>query len=90
MALFFSSLVFLLFLSNIIVLITRSRLSIAQVSSPFKWLDTYTSTPTLITEALRRVTSLQLCYSEVTAYTALAYSYWAGFHDAYVCLCHAH
>ena len=37
--------------------------SIAQVSSSFKWLDTRTSTsttPTLITEALRRVTSLQL------------------------------
>ena len=26
------------------------------------------------------------CYSEVTAYTALAYSYWASFHDAYGCL----
>ena len=45
-----------------IVLITQSRLSIAQVSSSFKWLDTCTSTsttPTLITEALHRVTSLQ-------------------------------
>ena len=30
------------------------------------------------------------CYSEVTAYTALAYSYWAGFHNAYICLCHTH
>ena len=30
------------------------------------------------------------CYSEVTAYTVLAYSYWASFHNAYVCLCHAH
>ena len=30
------------------------------------------------------------CYSELTAYTALAYSYWAGFHDAYICLCRAH
>ena len=48
----------------------------------------HTSIPTLITEALHRVTSLQLCYSEVTAYTALAYSYWAGFHDEYVCLRH--
>ena len=24
------------------------------------------------------------------AYTALAYSYWASFHDAYICLHHAH
>ena len=51
------------FLNNIIVLITQSRLSIAQISSSFKWLDTRTSTsttPTLITEALRHVTSLQL------------------------------
>ena len=24
------------------------------------------------------------------AYTALAYSYWTSFHDAYGCLCHAH
>ena len=30
------------------------------------------------------------CYSELTAYTALAYSYWASFHDAYICLRHAH
>ena len=29
-------------------------------------------------------------YSELTAYTVLAYSYWACFHDAYGCLCHAH
>ena len=52
------------------------------------------TTPTLITEALRHVTSLQLflndCYSEVTAYTALAYFYWASFHNAYICLHHAH
>ena len=60
---YFSSLVLLLFLNNIIVLITRSHLSIAQVSSSFKWLDTrmFTSTtPALITEALHHVTSLQL------------------------------
>ena len=47
----------------LIVLITRSRLSIAQASSSFEWLDTRTSmstTSTLITEALCRVTSLQL------------------------------
>ena len=24
------------------------------------------------------------CYSEVMAYTVLAYSYWASFHDAYM------
>ena len=30
------------------------------------------------------------CYSEVTAYTALAYSYCTSFHDAYICLRHAH
>ena len=30
------------------------------------------------------------CYSEVMAYTVLAYSYRAGFHDAYECLRHAH
>ena len=35
-------------------------------------------------------TVLNDCYSEVTAYTALAYSYWASFHDTYICLCHAH
>ena len=29
-------------------------------------------------------------YSEVTVYTAPAYSYRASFHDVYRCLCHAH
>ena len=56
------------------------KFEIAQVSSSFKWLDMRTSmstTPTLITEALRRVTSL-------------AYSYRASFHAAYICLRHAH
>ena len=28
--------------------------------------------------------------SRNTAYTALAYSYWASFHNAYECLRHAH
>ena len=45
------------------VLITQRRLSTAQVSSSFKWLDTRTSTsttPTLITKVLHRVTLLQL------------------------------
>ena len=30
------------------------------------------------------------CYSEVMAYTVLAYSYCVCFHDAYECLRHAH
>ena len=30
------------------------------------------------------------CYNEAMAYTALAYSYWASFHDTYICLHHAH
>ena len=30
------------------------------------------------------------CYSEVMAYTALAYSYWASFHNEYICLRNAH
>ena len=30
------------------------------------------------------------CYSKVMAYTVLAYSYRASFHDAYICLRHAH
>ena len=30
------------------------------------------------------------CYSEVTAYTALGYSYWDSFHDTYGWLRHAH
>ena len=29
------------------------------------------------------------CYSEVTANTVLAYSYWASLHDTYGCLRHA-
>ena len=33
---------------------------------------------------------LNYCHSEVTAYTALTYSYWASFHDAYECLHHTH
>ena len=58
----------------------------------------YTSTsttPTFITEAFCAVTYvatavLNDCYNEATVYTALAYSYWASFHDAYGCLCHTH
>ena len=53
------------------------------------------TTPTFITEMLRctcyfATAALNDCYSEATAYTALAYSYWASFHDAYICLRHAH
>ena len=33
---------------------------------------------------------LNECYSEVMAYTALAYSYWASYHDSYICLRHTH
>ena len=51
--------------------------------------------PTFITEALCLVTYVTIavlndCYSEVTAYTALTYSYWAGFHNTCGCLSHAH
>ena len=68
-------------LSNILLLIARSRLSITQASSSFKLLDmrafTYT-TPTFITEALRLATLVQLLLTTVTVnltpYTALANS----------------
>ena len=46
--------------------------------------------PTYITEALRLVTQLQLFHTIITAYTALAYPYWASFNDAYECQGHAH
>ena len=52
------------------------------------------TTPTFITASTLScyfITAvLNDCYSEVTTYTALAYSYWASFHDAYICLRHAH
>ena len=53
------------------------------------------TTPTFITEVFCLVTLpyiavLNDCYSEVTAYTMLAYSYWASLHDAYTCLHHIH
>ena len=71
-----------------IVPIARTCLSTAQASSSFTWLDTCTSmstTPTFITEALRLVLTVTTAvlndrYSEVTTYTALAYS---SFHDVY-------
>ena len=50
--------------------------------------------PTFITEALScyftTAAVLNDCYSEATAYTVLAYSYWASFQDTYICLRHAH
>ena len=61
----------------------------------FKWLNTRASrstTPTLITEALHYLTTAVFndCYSEVMAYTVLAYSHWASFHNVYGCLHSAH
>ena len=45
------------------------------------------TTPTFRMEALRLVTQSSTavfnnCYSDIVAYTALAYSYWASLHDA--------
>ena len=53
------------------------------------------TTPTFITElspppCYLTTAVLNGCYSEVTAYTVLAYSYWVSFHDSYGCLHHAH
>ena len=50
------------------------------------------ATPTFITEALRFLTQVQLLLIDftLTPYTALAYSYWVGFHDAYQCQGHVH
>ena len=72
--------------------ITRRRLSIFKTSSSFKCLDTHTfvyATPALITEVFHLVTQVvkaafNKCYSQIMAYTALAYSYWVSFHDTYV------
>ena len=60
MALFFSSITVL---NNIVLLITRSQLSIAQASSSFKCLNmsTFTyATATFITEVLHLVTQVQI------------------------------
>ena len=48
------------------------------------------TTQLLVATALLNYSCFNNCYSEVTAYTVLAYSYWASFHDAYECLRHAH
>ena len=66
--------------SHTIVLITCSRLSAAQASTSFKWLNMHTSMSTMatfITEALCYLNTAVLndYYSELMAYTALAYSY---------------
>ena len=56
-------------LNSILLLTTRSRLSIAQASSSFKLFDTRTfkyATPTFITEALSLVTQVQLFLTTVT------------------------
>ena len=56
-------------LNNILLLTTRSRLSIAQASSSFKHFDTHTfmyTTPTFITEALHLVTQVQLLLIDFT------------------------
>ena len=56
-------------LYNILLLTTRSRLSIAQASSSFKRFDMHTftyTTPTFITEALRLLTQVQLLLIDFT------------------------
>ena len=56
---------------NIVLIVTSSRLSIAQLSSPFKYLNmrTFTyATPILITEALHLITQVQLLSTSVTAH----------------------
>ena len=68
-------------MTNIILLITQSRLSVAQASSSFNRLDMCTpmhATPTFITEALSCylcTAVLHDCKSEVMVYTVLACSY---------------
>ena len=55
-------------LNNIILLITRSRLSVAQASPSFNRLNTCApmhATPTFITEALRLVTQVELLLTTV-------------------------
>ena len=55
-------------LNSILLLTTRSRLSVAHASSSFKLFDTHTftyATPTFITEALSLVTQVQLFLTTV-------------------------
>ena len=59
---------------NILLLLTQSRLSIAQASSSFECFDTCTfmyATPTFITEAFHLVTQVQLLLMNVTTINAL-------------------
>ena len=61
-------------LNNIVLIITQSHLSIAQVSSSFKHLNTRMfryAIPTLIIEALCHVTRVQLLLMTVTVNNAL-------------------
>ena len=56
-------------LNNILLLITRSCLSVAQASGSFKCLDTCTfmyTTPSFVTEALHLATQVQLLLMTVT------------------------
>ena len=75
-ALFFRFLlVYITVLNDIALTISQSRLSIAQLSSSFKHLDTrmFTyATPTLVTEALRLLTRVQLLLTTVTVNTTVA------------------
>ena len=69
MALFFRFLPSIIVLNNIVLIISRSRLSIVQASSYFKHLDMHTfkyARPTLITEELRLVPRVQLLLTTVT------------------------
>ena len=93
MALFFSF-SGIIALNNILLLITRSRLSKAQASSSLKCFNIHTfmyATPTFITEALHLVTQVYIadCYSELMPYTVLVNSYWVIFHNACQCQGHA-
>ena len=49
------------------------------------YLDNWSAPSCYLTTAV-----LNDCYRQVMAYAALAYSYWASFHDAYGCLRHIH
>ena len=56
-------------LNNMVLIISQSHLSIAQLSSSFEHLDMLTfmyATPTLTTETLRLVTRVQLLLMTVT------------------------
>ena len=71
-------------LNNVILLITRSHLSVAKASSSFNHVDTFAptyATPTFTTEALScysSTTAFNDCFSGLTPYTAIANSYLMG------------